>query len=180
MHISIAGEIGAGCTEVGQILKEKLGYKCVSSADIIRSIVVDFRGVHPDESFSEFEHHIKSGEVELDKMIDSHIDDILELGPTIVEGRSAFMLLDNTDVLKVLLVSPYEIRVKRVSSRRNISIKEATETIRSSDAERRHMVEKLFNKNWRDPHNYHIVINTHNRSFKETARIILETLQVKE
>ena len=179
MIISISGEVGAGCTEVGQIVSKKLGYQCVSSADLIKKIVVDFRGVHPRESFSEFEQHVKSGEVDLDMMLDSKIDEVLETGEVVVEGRSALMLLDNENVLKVLLVAPHDKRVQRVAERRNITVEDAEEVVRISDSERSNMVKKLFAREWLDPHNYDIVINTGLRVFEDSAEIILRALAYK-
>ncbi len=180
MHIAICGELGSGCTEVGQILSEKLGIKVISSATVIKGIVIDFRAVHPDESFREFEKHVHSGEVDLDKMIAGEIDDLLEQGDTIVEGRSAFMLLKKPGVLKVLLVSPLETRAKHIAKRRKISMDEAKEAIRVSDSERQHMVDKLFKSNWLDPHNYDLIINTGSRSHKEVAEQIFDDVKKKQ
>jgi cytidylate kinase len=161
MHVSICGELGAGCTEVGLSLSKKQGIKCVNSADLMKSIVIGFRGVHPEESFKEFESHIQSGEVDLDKMIDGRIDELLDQEKDlIVEGRTAFMLLDNTNVFKVLLVAPQKNRAKHIAKSRGISLKEAQKKIQRSDIERKHMVERLFKKDWLDPHNYDIVLNT--------------------
>jgi cytidylate kinase len=177
MHIAICGELGSGCTEVGQLLSEMLGMKVINSAAIIKSIVIDFRGVHPDESFSEFERHVLSGEVDLDRMMAGKIDEFLEQGDTIVEGRSAFMLLTRSGVLKVLLVSPVEARAKHVAKRRKITIDEAKEAIRISDSERQHMVEKMLNSNWLDPLSYEVIINTGLRSHKEAAEQIYGVIQ---
>lgn len=174
MHMAICGELGAGCTEVGQILSRKLGLKCINSADIIRNIVLNFR-----ESFREFEIHVRSGEVNLDKMIDGKIDEMLESGDTIIEGRSGFMLLNNEDVFKVLLVAPQTKRVEHIAKRRNITTEEAEEAIRVSDSERKHMVEKLFKKGWLDPHNYDMVINAGVRSYEEVADLIVKAMQKK-
>ena len=174
MHIAICGELGAGCTEVGQILSKRLGLRCINSADIIRNIVLNFR-----ESFREFEIHVRSGEVNLDRMIDGKIDEMLESGETIIEGRSGFMLLDNENVFKVLLVAPQTRRVEHIAKRRNITVEEAKEAIRVSDSEREHMVEKLFRKGWLDPHNYDMVINTALKSYEEVADLIIKALQKK-
>jgi len=176
MHIAVCGELGAGCTEVGQVLSKKLGLKCVNSASIIRSMVADFRGVHPNESFQEFEQHVRSGEVDLDKMIDSKIGELLGQEDTIVEGRSAFMLLDNKDVFRILLVAPAAKRAHHIAQSRNITVDEAEEAIRVSDSERKQMVERLLKKEWLNPLNYDIVINTELRSYEETADLIVKAI----
>jgi len=179
MHIALCGELGAGCTEVGGILSRKLGLKCISSADIIKSVVLDFRGVHPAESFGEFEEHVLSGEVDLDKMIDSKIDEFLEQGDTIVEGRSAFMLLNAKNAFRVLLIASRDARVKHVATRRNIPVEDAEEAVRASDRERRHMVERMFKKDWLDPHNYDMAIKTRVESYEAIANLIIEAVKKK-
>jgi len=179
MDIALSGELGAGCTEVGQILCRALNRKCISSADIVKSIVLDARGVHPTESFYEFEQHVRSGEVALDKMMIGKIDELLETGDIIVEGRSAFMLLNRKDVFKVLLVASQAVRIGHIAERRSITAEEAREAVRVSDSERKHMTEKLFGKNWLDPHNYDLVINTDLRSHRQVADLILEAIKQK-
>jgi cytidylate kinase len=179
MHIAICGELGSGCTEVGQILSEMLRMKVINSAAVIKSIVIDFRAIDPEESFSEFERHVLSGEVDLDKMMASKIEEFLQQGDTVVEGRSAFMLLNKEGVLKVLLVCPFDVRADHVAKRRNISIDEAKEAIHESDSERQHMVEKLFKSNWLDPHHYDLIINTGLRGYVEAAEQIRDTIQKK-
>jgi len=179
MHIAICGELGSGCTEVGQLLSEMLGIKVINSAAIIKSIVTDLKGVYPDESFGKFEEQVLSGEVDLDRMMASEIQDYLEQGDTIVEGRSAFMLLNKSEVFKVLLVCPLETRINHVAKRRKISVDEAKEDIRVSDSERQHMVEKLFKTFWLDPHCYDVIINTGLRSYKEAAEQIRDMVQKK-
>jgi cytidylate kinase len=179
VHIAICGELGAGCTEVAQIMSKMLGMTFINSASIIKGIVVDFRGVHPEESFSEFERHVLSGEVDLDMMIVSKIDELLEQADTIVEGRSAFMLLSQKEVLKVLLVASPEIRAKHIAKRRKITTEEAMEAINISDTERKHMVEKMLKKDWFDPHLYDLIINTGLRSHQEVAELVCKLFQKK-
>jgi cytidylate kinase len=179
MHIAICGELGAGCTEVGQTVSKKLGLRCINSGQIIRGIISNFRGVHPDESFEEFEKHVRSGEVNLDRMISGKIDELIEEGDMIVEGRSAFMLLNKENVFKILLVAPLDKRVEHIARRRNITADEAREQIQESDSERSHMVDRLFKRKWLEPHNYDMVINTGVRSYEETANLIVKALQMR-
>jgi len=172
MNVAVCGPLGAGCTEVGQLLAKKLGFRCVSSSDIIKAIVSDFR-----ESFEEFELRVRSGEVELDKMINSEIDDILKQGETIVEGRSGFMLLDNPLAFKVLLVAPLAERTGHIAERRKITMEEAKEEVEESDKERKSMVERLFKVEWLDPCNYDIVVNTKSKRYEEVAEVLVKAIK---
>jgi cytidylate kinase len=174
LHISICGELGAGCTELGHILSQKLGIDCVNSADLVKMLMINF-----GEGFGDFEGHVRSGEVDMDKMIGGKIEEMLMVGETIVEGRSAFMLLENKGTFKVFLVAPQTNRAEHIAKTRNITVKEALEAIQASDTERRHMVERLFKKDRLNPHNYDLVINTATRSHEETANLIAKIAQKK-
>jgi glucuronide carrier protein len=176
MHVAICGELGAGCTEVGQILSQKLNRKCINSSEIVRSLVLDFRKLHPSESFKEFERHVHSGEVNLDKMVEGKLHEILENGNIVVEGRTAFMLLREKDVFRVLLVAPEEVRASHIAKRRGIPINEAFDILQESDNERKHMVERSFKTNWLDPHNYDLIINTASKTYEEVADLILRAM----
>jgi cytidylate kinase len=142
----------------------------------VKALVVDQRGVHPEESFKEFQQHIQSGELDLDKLVDSEIEELLEEGDLIVEGRSAFMLMER-NIFKVLLVASETFRAKHIANRRNITIDEVNEILRISDDEREHLVNRMLKKDWLDPHNYNLVVNTGLRSFEETADLILKAMQ---
>jgi len=172
VNIALCGPLGAGCTEVGQLLAGRLGMRCVNTGDVVRALIAEFR-----ESYKEFEGRVRSGEVDLDKMIDGEIDELLEEGETVVEGRSGFMLLDNETVFKILLVAPRERRVKHIASTRGISPEEAEREIEASDKERRHMVERLFQRDWMDPGNYDLVVNTGSKGYEEVSEILVKAIK---
>lgn len=172
MHIALCGPLGSGCTEVGQLLSKRLGLPCISTSDVVRAFAASF-----PEGYRELEFHVRSGEIDLDAVIDGELDEILERGDTIVEGRSGFMLLDNKNAFKVLLVAPLERRVEHISERRDISLEEAKEDVKKSDKERKHMVERLYDKEWLDPTNYDLVINVGSKSYEEVAGILVEAIK---
>lgn len=174
MHIAVCGELGAGCTEVGYILSRKLSRGCISSADIVRRIMSNF-----GEDIKEFEEHVQSGEVDLDQMIDKEIDELLGEGDLLIEGRSALMLLNNDGVFKVLLVASHVKKAAHLATMRGILVDETKEALQSSDAERKHMVERLFKKDWLDPHNYDITVNTDLISYENAADLIIRAADQK-
>jgi subtilisin family serine protease len=69
------------------------------------------------------------------------------------------MLLNNEGVFKVLLVASNTKKAEHLASMRGIPVEETKESLQTSDVERKHMVERLFKRDWLDPHNYNITIN---------------------
>ncbi|MEM2092058.1 MAG: cytidylate kinase family protein, partial [Candidatus Bathyarchaeia archaeon] len=116
MKIALCGYLGSGCTEVAEILAGKLGLEVINTSRILTMI-------------RDFESLSRSGEVDLDLLIKNKLDEILQRDNVIVEGRSAFFLLDRKDVIKIFLNASLEERVRHVASRRGIPLDEARDDV---------------------------------------------------
>jgi len=170
LKIALAGQLGAGCTEVAKLISKKAGVKVFNSEALIRKLIVDL-----GTSFRNLQEYVASGEVNMDKILDSLVLDIINAEENVViEGRCAFFLLKRKDVFKVLLVADDGFRAERVSSRRSISLEEAEEDIEHSDEERRNLVKRFHNVEWLDPKLYDIVINTSFKDMESIANLVLK------
>lgn len=173
--ILIAGELGAGCTEVGEILSRKLGLEVHNTEKLIRSLVSS-----PTISFKALVEKSVSGEIEIEKVLYSMVLDIVNNGPAIIEGRSALMALTHEADLKVFLYRDMNDRIKHLAERRKTEdLRQLEEDIKTSDIDRNSLVEKLFHRNWRDPLLYDLMINTSKMTHEETASLILEALKAR-
>lgn len=173
--ILIAGELGAGCTEVGELLSKKLGLEVHNTEKLIRSLVSS-----PTLSFKSLVEKSVSGEIEIEKVLYSMVLDIVNNGPAIIEGRSALMALTHEADLKVFLYRDMNDRIKHLAERRKTEdLRQLEEDIKASDIDRNSLVEKLFHRNWRDPLLYDLMINTSKMSQEETASLILEALKAR-
>ncbi|MEM1557014.1 MAG: cytidylate kinase family protein [Thermoproteota archaeon] len=173
--ILIAGELGAGCTEVGELLSKKLGLEVHNTEKFIRNLVSS-----PTLSFKALVEKSVSGEIEIEKVLYSMVLDIVNNGPAIIEGRSALMALSHEADLKVFLYRDFKDRLKHLAEKRKSEeLRQIEEDIKASDIDRSSLVEKLFHRNWRDPLLYDLMINTSKISFEETALLIIEALENK-
>jgi cytidylate kinase len=109
-------------------------------------------------------------------MISGTLSEIMEEGDVMAEGRSAFMLLNDKNAFKVLLVASKEERAKHIAETRGITVEDALKDIQYSDKERKDLVERLFDKDWLDPHNYDLVVNTGSGSFNDVAAMLLKAI----
>ena len=132
MKIALCGFLGSGCTEIAEILAAKFGLETLNTSRIITSI-------------ENLEPLSRSGEIFFDKIIKERLDEILKREDNIiVEGRSAFLLLDREDVIKIFLNASFEDRAKHVAERRGISLEEAKEDVERSDEDRRSLLLSLI------------------------------------
>ncbi|MCS7138766.1 MAG: cytidylate kinase-like family protein [Crenarchaeota archaeon] len=174
--ILIAGELGAGCTEVGELISQKLGLEVYNTEKLIRNLVSS-----PTLSYKALVDKSISGEIEIEKVLYSMVLDIVKNGPAIIEGRSALMALAHEADLKVFLYREMKDRVKHLAERRKTDDpKQIEEDIKASDIDRNSLVEKLFHKNWRDPLLYDLMINTSKISFEDSVSLILEALKSRK
>jgi len=164
MKIALCGYLGAGCTEVAEILASKFELETFNTSRVVRSI-------------KDFEPLSGSGEVDFDTVIQTRLEEILKRDNVIIEGRSAFMLLNRKDVMKIFLNASLEDRIKHVADRRGISIEEAREDVERSDEERNHLLQRSFKMDCLDTRNYDFSINTSSKTFSKIADMIAEFIK---
>lgn len=163
MKIALCGYLGAGCTRVARILASRLVLKSVDMAMNTSGIL---SSVEDSDLLS------KSGGIDFDMVVKKRTEDLLKGDNIIVEGRSAFMLLDREDVTKVFLNTPLKDRVKHVADRRGISIEKAREDVVRSDEDRDSLIQRFYNKNYPDAESFDFSITTSSKTFSEVAEII--------
>jgi len=163
LKIALCGYLGAGCTRVARILASRLVLKSIDKA-------VNTSGILSSVKDSDLLSN--SGETDFDVVVKRRTEDLLKRDNIVVEGRSAFMLLDREDVTRVFLNTPLETRVKHVVDRRGISIEKAREDVERSDEDRNSLFQRFYKKNFPDAESFDFSIETSSKTFSEVAEII--------
>lgn len=95
----------------------------------------------------------------------------------VIQGRgSQFILKDFPSAFHVLIVSPVEVRVKRVMERLKLDEEDARKEIARIDDGSREFVKRYFQADILDPINYDIVINTKHLNIESAATIIVDAI----
>jgi cytidylate kinase len=164
MKIALCGYLGSGCTEVAEILAGEFGLETFNTSRILRSI-------------RNFDSLSGSGEIDIDKVVKDELDEILKNDNIIIEGRSAFIVLNIKGVMKIFLNASLEDRVKHVAERRGIRIEDARDDVVRSDEERNHMFQRLFGKSCTDVSNYDFSLSTDSKTYSRVAKIIVNIME---
>ncbi|MBN1570146.1 MAG: cytidylate kinase-like family protein [Acidobacteria bacterium] len=99
----------------------------------------------------------------------------------VICGRgSQFILKDHPGALHVLIVSPLEIRVKRVMQNMGKSREEAEKEVEHSDGSRHEFIKRYFKAEMEDPLHYDIVVNTEHLSIENAASVVIDALPFKD
>lgn len=164
MKIALCGYLGSGCTEVAEILASEFNLETFNTSRVLGAI-------------KNFDSLSRSGEIDLDMVIKNRIDEILKNDNVVIEGRSAFIILNRKDVIKIFLNASFEDRVKHVAERRGISVENAKDDVVRSDEERNYLFQRFFGKSCIDVSNYDFTFDTSSKTYSETARIIAHIIR---
>jgi cytidylate kinase len=80
----------------------------------------------------------------------------------LIVGRGGQCILqDNPDTIHIRIVGAFEDRVKRTMGENlNLNQAQAEKLVREMDKKSREYIKYYFKKDWADPLNYHVVLNT--------------------
>jgi len=127
--VLLASMLGAGCAETANKLSGLLGMEVVNSERVFREIVAQER-----ISFAELSMRARFGEVDIEDLVKSVVEDHISEGGVIVESRVALLVLKSLD--------------------------KALEAVDESDEERASPVRRLYKRDWLDAGLCDLVVNT--------------------
>jgi cytidylate kinase len=170
--VLIAGQLASGTTEVAQLVGSATGLPVENTGSFFRKIAVEFQ-----ESFQYLERISKSGEVDLEKVLEGMAKDRIAEGNVIIEGRSALLAIDSDATLKVFLHKDLADRKRFLMARRGVSEEVALKELAASDQEREHYFRVKFNADWKGSEFYDLTINTSKASHQQAAQLIESALK---
>ena len=94
-------------------------------------------------------------------------------------GRGSPFLLPAQCSLRVRVVAPLELRVKRVAEQDKLPVLEAQAWVEKFDADREQFVKRCFSRDANSPMNYDLVINTGDIAAEAAVEMVLIALKSK-
>jgi cytidylate kinase len=169
--VTIAQETGSGGPEIGIELAKRLGWRYVDR-DMLSEAAQRY-GVG-EEKLTEFDEKKPSLFERFDvetrqhlTVIQSALLDAAEHDNVVINSRGGQMLLRGiTHVLRVYVIAPFELRVKRVmkkmsaQAQEGVDIRTTIEMVRRSDQEKHGRMRYLYDVDFGDPALYDLVLNT--------------------
>ena len=172
MIITIGGLAGTGTTTLAEVLSERLDIPFISAGSIFREMAAE-RGMSVLE-FSEF----AEGNDDIDKEIDKR--QALKAKSTenlIIEGRLSAFFVENAD-LKICLMTPFDVRSKRIAQREDKSVELAKEEIITREKSEALRYMEIHNIDISNMEIYDLIINTDSFDPQSISEIIIQTLKV--
>jgi cytidylate kinase len=200
--ITISREYGAGGSELGMALGERLGWP-VLDHELVRQLATRLRcderdivamDEHAPSLFEriasvavvtapESRDHSRPWTTDPDCVAAAAREVLLDAAgrlPLIVVGHGGNCLFrDRPDVLRVRVSAPFEVRVRRVAQRTGVSGSTAAADVRRRDGDRQQYLQRYYRSNVNDPYEYDLQINTGTVPFEAAARLVLALVQAE-
>lgn len=197
MVITISRQYGAGGSEVAAKVAAQLGWEVVDNELIER--VAARAGVSPDE-VAEREERVPGfierlgrtlaasspelfpppggtieelTEEQLVRITEGVVADLAARGRVVMVGRAAPAVLGAERALHVKLVAPLLFRVQRTVERLGITADRARKIVDDVDSHRLRYHREYYQRDWTDPLNYHMTLNTGRLGLSGAVSIIV-------
>jgi cytidylate kinase len=181
--ITISHEMGAGGPEIGQQVAEKLAYRYVDHELISdaahRYGLLEEKLSHLDESKPSLFERFDAETRRYITALQTALYDFAEQDRIVIMGRGGQWLLRGVShVLRVRVMAPFELRVKRLATKlsgpmgEQASPRTVMEMIRRDDSEKGGRMRYLYEVDLADPALYDLVINTEKVTVASSVELI--------
>lgn len=199
--VAITRTCGSGATSISKMLADDLGIDMYDRK--LLQLASDESGIN-EALFAKADEHVKnsllyrvSKKVYNGELIPPESDDftsndnlfayqakvlkeLAERESYICIGRGAdYILRDNPNCLKVFIYAPLEKCIDKEMSRLGISRREAEKHILSTDKYRREYYKYHTGREWENPYNYDLCLNTGNLTYAQCVEYIKSYLRLK-
>lgn len=188
--ITLSREYGSGGRYIGKLIAEKLGIKLYDKqfiAKIAEETGLSTEYIENNEQKRNALANLNNGYYfgmdnsdELFVKESELIKKVAENESCVIVGRCAdFILSDRNDVFKVFVYNNEENKIKRATEYYGLDKSNAKKEIRKINKLRANHYKHYTEKNWNDPANYDICINSDILGVEKTSDLICEMIEQK-
>lgn len=163
--VAISRELGSGGNAIAAAVAKALNFEYVE-----REILLQAAQAHgvPEEKIADVDERRLSLWERFDEekrryliFIEAAYYSFAEKGKVVTAGRGGpFFLRDVSHALKVRIMAPFDVRVRRVMEQDKVDQRTAATRVRNYDRELSARIDYLFGLDWTQPEHYDLVINT--------------------
>lgn len=202
MIITLSRQLGAGGSDVAQAVADRLGWSVIDN-EVIDEVAA--RAGMPTEEVAERDERAPGfierlartlatampefvapeggtlpdlTEERLVKVTERVVADLAAQGEVVLVGRAApAVLATHPNALHVKVVAPVAYRAARLAERDGIDLKQAETQIQDVDGNRGRYHKQYYGRDWDDPANYDLVVNTGRLGIEGAVDVILDRVR---
>ena len=114
---------------------------------------------------------------QLRSAITTAIEEIASSGRVVIASHAASFALTGDDVLRVLVVSPIDVRVARMAELQGLDGDAASDQVSKADANRRDYLKRFYGIDRESPAHYDLVVNTGGIDPEALTSLIVQAAQ---
>ena len=165
--VAISREMGSGGYEIGAAVAKALHFEYVDRQILLQAAhahgVPEAKLVDAVERLLSLWERFDAERRRYLSFLEAAYYAFAEQGNLVTASRSGpFFVRDVRHALKVRIMAPFEVRVRRVMAQEQLDQKAAAAKVRNYDRELSGRIDYLFGLDWTLPENYDLVINTGN------------------
>ena len=163
--VAISREMGSGGYEIGAAVAKALNFEYVNRQILLEAAhaygVPEAKLVDVVERRPSLWERFDAERGRYLSFLEAAYYAFAERGNLVTASRSGpFFVRDVRHALKVRIMAPFEVRVRRVMAQERLDPKAATAKVRAYDREMSGRIDYLFGLDWARPEHYDLVINT--------------------
>ncbi|EAT16117.1 cytidylate kinase-like family protein [Desulfuromonas acetoxidans] len=182
--ITISREMGSGGSIIARNLADKLGYDLIDGEAILKvaasyGLTADNVEMADEKPPAFVESLDESLEIDMHRIEQIILEYALK-GNAIIYGRGGQDLLAGINtVFRTRIIAPFDIRVERWAEREWLDPDLSRILVRKSDQQRAGFIKYYFDRDWNDPYDYDLVINTTKISEEMAVDLICKGIEEK-
>lgn len=198
MLITISRQYGAGGSEVARRVADALGWKVVDN-ELVEQVAA--RAGLPPQEVAAREERVPGfverlaralvvatpevvpppgvpipdlEEADLVRITEAVVNEVAAQGRVVLVGRAApAVLARQQDALHVRLVAPKPFRLVHAAERLGLEVDAIGRILEETDAQRERYHREYYGRDWSDPVNYHLTINTAALGFDGATGVVV-------
>ncbi len=169
--ITLSGPHGTGKTTYAKAVAKKFKLRYISAGQLFRQIAKE-KGM----TLEELSEQAANDEL-IDKLVDDRTRHDAEKGNVVIEGQLAGWVVGDRANVKIRLVSPEDVRIRRIAKRDRMRIAQARKQTVGREDNQRERYKRYYGIDVDDASIYDFTIETDKHSISQTSRLLEKTIK---
>lgn len=184
--VTVARECGSGGEDIAEAVAKKLNYDYVNKSTIYAEM--EEHGKKWLKWGKELDEHAPSAWERFDQsyagyqaLVEHCIYKAAMKDNVVILGRGGnFLLKDIPSALRIRISASVEDRAKTLAARFGVEEAAARKMLKYSDHERATFIKRFYHKDWYEPDEYDLVLNSSHMSADEIVKLILDEIPARD
>lgn len=169
--VAVSGLHGTGKSTAARALADKFNLRYISAGEVFRRMAGE-----RNMDLTEFSRYVED-HPEADKEIDQRTVEKAKEDNTLIDARLAGWMVENPDI-NILLVAPFEERIRRIANRENSPYKDIEEETLAREESEKKRFKDLYGIDVEDYSPFDLVLDTNRFDKEAMVQILIRAVEL--